>query len=67
MNPVKAVKQFVTNPAQVRKAIAALVASALLGVSAKVLPDAVGTWLNVLQPILVAYGVWHVPNEAEEA
>lgn len=64
---MNAVKQFITNPKKIRKAIAALVASALLGVSAKVVPDQVGTWLNVLQPVLVAYGVWRVPNEDQEA
>lgn len=60
---MNAVKHFMTNPKQVRKALAALVATALLGVGAKVLPEGVGTWLNVLQPILVAYGVWKVPND----
>lgn len=65
---MNAVKQFVTNPKQVRKALAALVASIVLGVATKVLPHGVGDWLQVLQPILVAYGVWKVPaNDTPQA
>jgi hypothetical protein len=67
MNPVKAVKQFVTNPAQVRKALVALVACIGIAVAKGVVPEVVGTYLTVLQPLLVAYGVWKVPNAEEEA
>jgi hypothetical protein len=66
MKTVKAVKQFVTNPAQVRKAVVALVACLGIAVAKGVLPEAVDTWLTVLQPLLVAYGVWRVPNADEE-
>jgi hypothetical protein len=38
MNPVKAVKQFVTNPAQVRKALVALVACIGIAVAKGVVP-----------------------------
>lgn len=67
MSSVQAVKQFFTNPAQVRKAIVALVACLGIAVAKGVLPETVDTWLNILQPALVAYGVWKVPNESEEA
>lgn len=56
-------KAFLHNPARVRKALAALVASALLLVAAKALPDVVGVWLTALTPLLTAYGVWKVPND----
>lgn len=56
------VKSYLSNPAQIRKALAAFLACVLLGVGAHVLPAVVGHWLTVLQPILVAYGVWQAPN-----
>lgn len=61
------VKDFITNPKQVRKAIVALVACLGIAVAKGVLPEAVDTWLTILQPILVAYGVWKVPNDPQEA
>ena len=59
---MNAVKGFLANPAYVRKSIAALVASALLLIASHQLPDAVGLWIAGFQPLLVAYGVWQVPN-----
>ena len=59
---MKAIKGFFANPAYVRKSIAALVASALLLIASHQLPDAVGLWIAGFQPLLVAYGVWQVPN-----
>lgn len=59
---MKKVKSYLSNPAQIRKALAAFLACVLLGVGAHVLPAVVGHWLTVLQPILVAYGVWQAPE-----
>jgi hypothetical protein len=58
------VKSYLSNPAQIRKALVALLSCVLLGVGAHVLPAAVGHWLEILQPLLVAYGVWQAPNAA---
>jgi hypothetical protein len=52
-------------PAEIKKSLAALVSCALLAVAGHLLPGAVGEWIQVLQPLLVGYGVWQVPaNEA---
>ena len=64
---MKAIKGFFTNPANVRKSIGAFVSSALLLVASHRLPDAVGLWIAGFQPLLVAYGVWQVPNAPVEA
>lgn len=64
---MNAVKHFVTNPKQVRKATTALVACVAIGVAKGVLPHAVDVWLSVAQPLLVAYGVWRVPNDQAPA
>ena len=64
---MSAVKHFFSDPAYVRKSIAALVSSALLLIASHQLPDAVGLWIAGFQPLLVAYGVWQVPNVPVEA
>jgi hypothetical protein len=52
-------------PAEIKKSLAALVSCALLAVAGHLLPGVVGQWIQVLQPFLVAYGVWQAPaNEA---
>jgi hypothetical protein len=52
-------------PAEIKKSLAALIACIFLGVGAHLLPHAVSDWIQVLQPILVAYGVWQAPaNES---
>lgn len=63
---MKAVKQFFKNPKQVRKALVCLVACVMLAVAQGVLPHQVAVYVQVLQPLLVTYGVWRVPNEDEE-
>lgn len=60
------IKKYLSNPKQIRKAIVALVACALLAVAEGLLPSVVATWIHVLQPLLVAYGVWQVPNDPEK-
>lgn len=64
---MSAIKRFFANPAYVRKAITALVASALLLIASHQLPDTVGLWIAGFQPLLVAYGVWVTPNTPAEA
>lgn len=60
---MKAVKHYLSNPAQMRKAVMALVSCVVLAVGAHLLPAVVGHWLEVAQPLLVAYGVYKVPND----
>jgi len=64
---MKAFKGFCANPANVRKSIAAFVASALLLVASNQLPAVVGAWIAGFQPLLVAYGVWQIPNAPVKA
>lgn len=59
---MSAIKHFLSNPAEVRKSVAAFLGCVLLGVSAHVLPSEVGAWIQVAQPILIALGVYHIPN-----
>lgn len=61
------VKEFLHNPAYLRKAVAALVASVLSLVAAQLLPDAVAVWVYALQPLFVAAGVVVVPANAPKA
>lgn len=56
------IKKYLSNPKQIRKAIVALVACIMLAVAQGLVPDQVSVWINVLQPLLVAYGVYRVPN-----
>ena len=60
---MKAVKHYLSNPAQVRKMLMALVSCVVLAVGSHLLPAVVGDWLQIAQPLLVAYGVYKVPNE----
>lgn len=62
----ESVKKSVTNPAWIRKAIAALIVCVLAAVARGLLPHAVDEWINVLQPLLVFLGVWAVPNAPEK-
>jgi hypothetical protein len=62
----ESIKKSVNNPAWIRKAVAALVLSALLAVAKGQLPDAVGIWINIAQPILLFLGVWAVPNSDDK-
>lgn len=59
---MSAIKLFLTDPAQVRKCIAAVISCAVLLVAAQVLPAGVGVWIQALTPLLVGYGVWQAPN-----
>jgi hypothetical protein len=49
-------------PAEIKKSLAALISCALLAVAGHLLPGAVGQWIQVLQPLLVAYGVYAAPR-----
>lgn len=56
------IKHLVANPKEARKAATALVTSAVLLTGSHLLPGQVGVWLQALQPLLLFYGVWRVPN-----
>lgn len=60
------IKKYLSNPAQIRKALVALIACIMLAVAQGLLPDAISEWVKVLQPLLIAYGVWQVPNAPEK-
>lgn len=64
---MNAIKHFLKSPKEVRKASTALVACIGLAVAHHVVPSQVGTYITVLEPLLVAYGVWKVPNASQEA
>lgn len=60
------VKKSVTNPAWVRKALAALIVCAMAAVAKGLLPHEVDAWINVAEPFLAFLGVWAVPNSPEK-
>lgn len=62
---LEAIKKSLNNPAWIRKALAALILCVLAAVAKGMLPDAVGAWITVLQPLLVFLGVWAIPNSPE--
>lgn len=60
------VKKSVTNPAWIRKAIAALIVCALAAVAKGMVPEVVGQWINIAEPFLAFLGVWFTPNAQDK-